>query len=202
MNVPYKLYYRLGFHPWEDAEEMTEFVASFDRLVATEETSDKPPFGRALDLGCGSGIWGRHLEKRGWTVTGIDYSRSALRRAQERADSNGSNLRLVEGDVGDLRGAGVGSGYRLLTDTGTFHGLDEAKRLAMGREIDAVASDDATLILLAWDPKRRGPFPRGVSQGEIQEAFPGWKVTNAGPTGYPPPPPLRATEDWYRLRRT
>ncbi len=71
----------------------------------------------------------------------------------------------------------------------------------MGREIDAVASDDATLILLAWDPKRRGPFPRGVSQGEIQEAFPGWKVTNAGPTGYPPPPPLRATEDWYRLRR-
>ncbi len=43
MNVPYKLYYRLGFHPWEDAEEMTEFVASFDRLVATEETSDRAP---------------------------------------------------------------------------------------------------------------------------------------------------------------
>ncbi len=53
-------------------------------------------------------------------------------------------------------------------------GLNDVQREAMGREVSAVATDDATLLMLAWAPGRRGP--RGASRKDIQAAFPGWKV--------------------------
>ena len=46
----------------------------------------------------------------------------------------------MHGDVTALREAGVGSGFRLVLDTGTFHGLTDAQREAMGREVTAVAA--------------------------------------------------------------
>ena len=82
-------------------------------------------------------------------------------------------MRLVQGDVTALREAGIGSGFRLLLDTGTFHGLTDAQREAMGRELSAVAAPDATLILDCFAPRRRGPLPRGASRAEVEGAFPG-----------------------------
>ena len=114
-------------------------------------------------------------------------------------------MRLVHGDVTRLRAAGIEPGFRLLLDTGTFHGLTSGQRAAMGRELDAVASDDATVLLIAWEPKRRGPLPRGASRGEVEDAFPGWKVTDVEPSGFEAPKPVevlfKPDEHWYRLRR-
>jgi SAM-dependent methyltransferase len=197
----YRFAYRVGFHPWEDAEHIPEFVDKLSDLVSRDENGSEPPYGRALELGCGSGIWGVHLAQRGWPVTSIDTVEQALRRAENRVHDAAVDVRLVQGDVTALRSAGVGSGFRLVLDTGTFHGLTPAKREAMGREVSAVAAEDATVLLIAWNPKRRGPLPRGVSRGDIEAAFPGWTVTDEGETGFPPPKPLKAEEHWYRLRR-
>ena len=113
-------------------------------------------------------------------------------------------MRLVHGDVTALRESGVGSGYRLLLDTGTFHGLGDGDREAMGREISAVAAPDATVLLIAW-PKRRRPLIRGVSRAEIESAFPEWTVADAGASHFEVPKVLelilRPDERWYRLRR-
>ena len=54
----YELAYRLGFHPWEDAEDQPGFVQSLCALLDAEEAGREPPFGTALDIGTGSGIWG------------------------------------------------------------------------------------------------------------------------------------------------
>lgn len=114
-------------------------------------------------------------------------------------------MRLVRGDVTDLAAAGVGSDFQLVLDTGTFHGLDGAQRQAMGREVSAIAADDATVLILGWAPKRRGPLPRGASRSELEATFPGWTVTDVGPTGFEAPKPiellLKPDERWYRLRR-
>jgi hypothetical protein len=59
----YELAYRIGFHPWEDAEEEPGFVERIFELVAREENGHGPPYGRALDVG--TGIWGVELAKRG-----------------------------------------------------------------------------------------------------------------------------------------
>jgi 2-polyprenyl-3-methyl-5-hydroxy-6-metoxy-1,4-benzoquinol methylase len=171
--VNYKLAYRLGFHPWEDAEEQRPFTEKIAELFEREETGREPPYGPALDLGTGSGIWGVRLAKRGWQVTGVDLVEEALRRARERVQDAGVDIRLVQGDATALREAGVGSDFQLVLDTGTFHGLNSAQREAMGREVSAIVADDATVLLLAWAPKRRGPLPRGTSCSEIEAAFPG-----------------------------
>ena len=63
-------------------------------------------------------------------------------------------MRLVQGDVTELRTTAVGTGFRLVLDTGTFHGLNAAERGMMGREIDAVAAPDATVLMIAWAPRR------------------------------------------------
>ena len=53
----------------------------FDR----EESRREQPYGAALDIGTGSGIWGVELAKRGWQVTGIDVVEKALARGRDHA---------------------------------------------------------------------------------------------------------------------
>lgn len=201
----YTIAYAVGFHPWEDAEEQVPFAEKFSELCDREEGGREAPYGPALDLGTGSGIWGLELAKRGWQVTGLDLVDKALGRARERIRKAEVDIRLVHGDVTALREADVGSEFQLVLDTGTFHGLTSLQREAMGREVSAVTRDDATVLLLAWAPRRRGPLPRGVSPSEVEAAFPGWTVTDDGPTGFEAPKPievlLRPDEHWYRLRR-
>ncbi|MFI0860703.1 class I SAM-dependent methyltransferase [Streptomyces smyrnaeus] len=48
--------------------------------VLVTEATDLPP-GQALDVGCGEGADALWLARRGWQVTAIDISRTALRRA-------------------------------------------------------------------------------------------------------------------------
>lgn len=200
----YRLAYSIGFHPWEDAETEPGFVEKITDLFSREEAGRDPPYGRALDLGCGSGIWGLQLAKRGWQVTGIDNVDKAIDRARERISSEGVEMEVVQGDVTKLQSADLGSGFRLVLDSGTFHDFDELDRLAMGRGVDAIAAEDATVFLLVW-PKRVRPLIRGASREEIEEAFPAWEITHVEPSGFVLPKPLelilRPNEHWYRLRR-
>jgi SAM-dependent methyltransferase len=200
----YKLAYSVGFHPWEDAEIEPRFVEKISAMFSRDEEGRSPPYGRALDLGCGSGIWGVQLAKRGWQVTGIDIVEKAIERARSRAASENVDMQLVKGDVTALRETGIGSDFRLVLDSGTFHDFDEGQRLAMGREVDAIIVPDATVLLLAW-PRRSRPLIRGVSRTEIETAFPNWQITDVEPSGFTLPKPLeillRPDEHWYRLRR-
>ena len=66
------------------------------RLVA--EVADLPP-GRALDVGCGEGADAIWLAQQGWTVTAIDVSAVALRRAQEAAERSGVTVEWLCGDA-------------------------------------------------------------------------------------------------------
>lgn len=201
----YRVAYRIGFHPWEDAEGHPPFVETISELIEREERGREPPYGPALDLGCGSGVWGVHLARRGWEVSGVEIVEKALDRAKRRAQRSDVEVRLVQGDVTELRSSGIGSGFRLLLDTGTFHGLAPAQRIAMGKEVSAVATEDATLLLLVWAPRFRGPLPRGASREAVESAFPGWEITDVIPSHFEAPPPVELLmtpdEHWYRLRR-
>jgi len=200
----YRLAYSLGFHPWEDAAADPPFAEKISEMFAREEGGREPPYGRALDIGTGSGIWGIELVKRGWEVTGIDIVDKALARGQERAREANIDMRFIQADVTALEQAGIDDSFRLVLDTGTFHDFNDAQRKAMGRGITAVASPEATVLLLVW-PKRRRPLIRGANRDEVEEAFPGWQITHVEPSHFRLPKPLqlllRPDEHWYRLRR-
>jgi SAM-dependent methyltransferase len=203
--VNYRLAYSIGFHPWEDLADHPPYAETLIQLVAQEERNNARDHGQALDIGTGSAVWGVRLAKRGWRVTGVDVVEKALRRARERATEEGVDLRLVHGDVTALRESTVGTGFRLLLDTGTFHGLDDEDREAMGREIGAIAACDATLILDCFAPRRRGPLPRGADQADVERAFPDWTIVGVEVADTDPDPIARLfkfEERFYRLRRT
>lgn len=140
----YRFAYSIGFHPWEDAATDPPFVKTATHLFEREERDRKRPFGRALDIGTGSGIWGIELARRGWDVTGVDLVEKALARARDRVNAASVEMTLVRGDVTELSKLNLGSGFRLILDTGTFHDFDEAQRIGMARGVDELAADDAT----------------------------------------------------------
>lgn len=139
--------------PGRDLAEHPPFADKLAELFEREESGREPPYGPALDLGCGSAVWGAKLAERGWRVTGIDLVEKPLERARERVREAGLDVRLVQGDVTNLRGTDVGSGFRLVLDTGTFHGLNADQRAAMGREVSAIAAEDATVLLDVFAPR-------------------------------------------------
>jgi SAM-dependent methyltransferase len=201
-RLNWKFSYAIGFHPWEDTDQ--EFFQSLASLLEREEQGREPPFGRALDIGTGSAIWGIELAKRGWQVTGVDFVEKALDRARARIQAVGVDMKLVNGDVTRLSEAEVGSGFRLILDTGTFHDFNTEQQQGMARSVDALATRDATVILLCW-PRRIRPLIRGVDREEIESAFAGWQITNVEPSFFKLPSVLewvlRPDEHWYRLRR-
>jgi hypothetical protein len=130
------------------------------------------------------------------------YRSEGRQKARERAEKAGVEVRFIEGDLTALRKAGVGEGFRFFWDFGAVHGLTRAQREAVGREVTAVAAPDATILMLAWKPGRRGPLPRGASRADIEAAFPDWRVIEEevfDVSGLPPP--LKNVDPrCYRLR--
>ncbi len=202
MNVfLYRVLWGLGLTPWERMQAFGAEQVSlmFDR----EEQGRQPPYGAALDLGSGTGFWSVNLAERGWDVTGVEIVPKALRAARERAHKAGVEVRFLEGSVAALRDTGVGSGFRLVLDFGTVHGLTPGEVKTVTREVSAVATDDATLLMYAFSPGRKGPTPRGLSRDEVEAAYAGWSVVDEQHFDASGMPAVfkKANPRWYRLRR-
>lgn len=131
LNRYYRFLYRVGFTPWE--QDTDSLAGQLGSLVTLEEARRTPPFGSALDLGCGSGRWSVELATRGWRVTGVDVVPRAVASARRRAQTAGVDLAFLVGDVTALRDAGIGSGFSFLLDVECFNHLNAAQRVAMGR---------------------------------------------------------------------
>lgn len=203
MSLFYRTSYRLGFTPWEHAAAHPPAAHHILRLFDRESSVRPSPDSTALDLGCGRGHWSIELASRGWRVTGVDTVAAAISEARRHAGAAGLNMNFVEADVTALRAAGIDGTFRLFLDFGTLHGLTRPEFTKAGDEVTALAAPDATLLMLAWTPGRRGPLPRGVGRDEIEAAYPGWRIEDVerfDATGLPPP--LRRVDPRiYRLRR-
>lgn len=202
MSLFYKFQYLVGLTPWERMPSLPageQALALFDQ----EESGREPPYGRALDLGCGTGFWSVRLAQRGWEVTGVDIVPKAVRIARERARAAGAEGQFVERSITALTAAGIGSGFRLILDFGVVHGLTPEHVWAVSREVTALASEDATLLMYAFSPGRRGPLPRGISKEEIEQAYGGWVITDEEAFDLTGAPHFlqKAHPRFFRLRR-
>ncbi|GAG89849.1 unnamed protein product [marine sediment metagenome] len=63
-------------------------------LVELVESGKVPPC-KAIDLGCGAGNYAIYLTKKGFKVTGVDVSPTAIKIARENAKKQGSNCNFI-----------------------------------------------------------------------------------------------------------
>jgi SAM-dependent methyltransferase len=193
--------YGLGYTPWETDAPMVG--AELDGLLSGEQAIRRPPYGSALDLGCGSGRWSIELARRGWQVVGVDVVAKAVRRARRRAQDEGVDVTFIEGDVTALHDANIGTGFSFVLDIECFNHLDDAQRAAVGREVNAATASDATMLMLVWRRARRGPLAPGARPEDLTSAFPGWEIVGEQAYAGELPRPLRSIAPrWYRLART
>ncbi|MBO8171541.1 MAG: methyltransferase domain-containing protein [Bacillaceae bacterium] len=82
----------------------TPLGATVDELekALIAKAADPQPGEKALDLGCGTGIYTLWLAKMGLRVTGIDISREMLHQAREKAARENVQVDLLSGDIHNL----------------------------------------------------------------------------------------------------
>jgi thioredoxin reductase/SAM-dependent methyltransferase len=112
-----------------------------------EQASDLPP-GSALDLGCGEGADAIWLAARGWQVTAVDFSTTALERAAAHAAAAGEDVAAritwVHGDLTTW----VPDERRFdLVSSQFMHLPGEPRRQLFARAAAAVAPGGALLIV-------------------------------------------------------
>ena len=73
---------------WEERYRDAPVWSGRPNVLLVREVADLPP-GTALDLGCAEGADAVWLAQRGWRVTGVDVSPTALRRAAAHAADAG-----------------------------------------------------------------------------------------------------------------
>lgn len=171
-HLQYRTFYRLGFVPWDGHP----IGIKFRELVQDKEI----PAGTALDIGCGTGDNSIYLAQHGWQATGVDYVTQALEKARAKAKADGVDAEFVRADVTRLSSAGVGGDFALIVDNGCLHGMNDDDREAYVREVTAVATTDARLLIMAMVPGR-SPGVRGIDLPEIERRFtPSWALVDSG----------------------
>jgi SAM-dependent methyltransferase len=203
MSTFYRIAYAVGFTPWEqsakaDAGRMEEFFR--------REESERGGPGKALDIGCGTGMHTLALARSGWDVTGVDLIDGALNKACKRLANGHTSAKIVKADATTLPLEVVGVGFDFVLDLGCFHGLRAQDRAAMARAVTARAKPDATLLMFAF-ARSVGPkfMPAGATQTQIEEAYADWQVVDVvkPPTDLPGLPRVARNGEptFYRLRR-
>lgn len=75
-------YYGGGYSKFTGAIQMLRFSSAWRRAREINRFFTQP--GRALDIGCGEGLFLECMKNRGWTVAGCETGEIAARRAEER----------------------------------------------------------------------------------------------------------------------
>ncbi|PRX99069.1 class I SAM-dependent methyltransferase [Allonocardiopsis opalescens] len=110
------------------------------------EAADLAP-GAALDAGCGEGADAAWLAARGWRVTAVDVSATALARARERADALGAEVAgRIDWVRADLTAWTPPEGRFDLVSTHYVHTVEPMERL-LGRLAAAVAPGGTLLVV-------------------------------------------------------
>ena len=119
-----------------DEDVTSEFAVYHERVVwpFLDRVARERPGGKALDLGCGTGVVTVALARRGLDVVGVDHSPEMLDVARRKLDRAGLDAVLETGDVRALR---FDDGeFDCVTVQGLLHHLQELDPCL--RELDRV----------------------------------------------------------------
>lgn len=163
----YEIGYRLAHMPWD--------IGVRPELKDLVESREVKP-GRAVDLGCGTGSNSIFLAKQGFDITGVDFSKTALLMAQEKAHQARVNVNFVLDNISVL---GKLSGiFDFILDIGAFDDLSQKDRRAYSRNILDFSRSGTQFFMFCheWQPRwfeKMFPSRIFMEPGEIRKYFGG-----------------------------
>jgi len=193
-----KLYARAGGAPeglpWHRAEP----DAVLQRVVAASMSH-----GRALDVGCGSGVFSAYLAKQGYRVTAIDLHPAAVAMARRLAEGFGDKLSVFEADFFSFKSA---EPFDLVYDSGCLHCMKGGALQDYKSQLLRLLAPGGDYVLAHFDkrhafdwrpmgPRRRTPAqlePLFAPELELREKSSG-EVAVPLPIG----PVVRGTVYWF-----
>lgn len=119
---------------------------------------------RAVDLCCGTGTDAIYLASRGFDVTAIDVSPTALSQAQKKAREAGVTVRWLLADI--LAPASL-EPFDFLYDRGCYHVVRDQNLAAYLETIRRLSHPGSRFLLLAARRDAQGAGPTGVTEEEL-----------------------------------
>ncbi|MBI3549265.1 MAG: class I SAM-dependent methyltransferase [Elusimicrobia bacterium] len=168
---------------------------------AVESTTRR---GRALDIGCGSGVFSAYLAQQGCAVTALDLHPAAVAMARRLAESFADRLTVLEADVLSFEAA---QPFELILDSGCLHCMSDGALPAYRERILRLLAPGGDFILEHWDkrhaldwrpmgPRRRTParlLPLFAPELALVE-----KKTEEMAVPLPLGPTVRGTAYWFK----
>jgi cyclopropane fatty-acyl-phospholipid synthase-like methyltransferase len=158
MNIIYEMIYHImQIFPIPNAWVFGDKQALLDGLLAERRIAP----GRTIDLGCGVGEEAIYLARKGFDMTGVDSSPTAIKLARDRARKAGVEVTFLEDDLTNLRK--VAGSFDLMIDFGAFNDLDQQQRDQYRNSIMEISAADSRFILMGFEKK--------LSQVEVEHHF-------------------------------
>jgi SAM-dependent methyltransferase len=150
--------YVAGETPWDSGVPSKELI----RVLDAEKI--KPC--RAVELGCGTGTNAIYLASRGFDVTGLDCSATALERARNKAVEAGVNVRFLEADLCrfklDLEP------FDFIFDRGCYHSVRRLDIAGFLQTLRRLSKPGTRYLVLTGNANEKTEGPPRVHEHEIR----------------------------------
>ncbi len=115
--------------------------------LLVEAVSRRNGPGKALDLGCGTGVFSVYLAKQGYEVTGLDFIPKALEMAAQRAQAENVNVNWV---MADLLHWQLADRFDLILDSGCLHTITTRNMTRYKQQLLSWMTPETDFILAHW----------------------------------------------------
>jgi ubiquinone/menaquinone biosynthesis C-methylase UbiE len=120
----------------------------------------------SLEFGCGIGRFSTYLAEQGIEATGVDFSATAVEKANKRVSQKQQKPTLIVGDVTNL--AMLNQPFDFAIDVGCFHCLNETAQKKYVNEAFRLLNPGSTLLIWALD---NSPISIKFTPNYIQQVF-------------------------------
>ncbi|HYK05470.1 MAG TPA: class I SAM-dependent methyltransferase [Thermoanaerobaculia bacterium] len=175
--------------------------------ILAEAVAARNGRGRALDVGCGAGVYTTWLAEQGMEATGLDLFPEALEMARARAAAKNVNVTFV---AGDLFAFVPDRPFELVFDSGCLHSLVGGNVREYKRKLLTWLAVEGDYVLGHWGKRHpldwRPIGPKRRSQAAVEAMFaPELRLLKADVTDFAAPMPfgpmVRAVGYWFRRER-
>ncbi|MCP5096022.1 MAG: class I SAM-dependent methyltransferase [Chloroflexi bacterium] len=132
-----------GWHGWGGNERIANIGQFLDALFRDKMV---PKRGDVLELGCGEGVVGRLLTEKGYHVTGLDISHTAIAWAQEKAAAANLDIQYAQTDLSKPNTLPTDK-YDLIVDGNCFHCIISADRKQFLQNAYRALKDGGTFFI-------------------------------------------------------